>query len=201
MPVHSANPSCKSLLEGSDNGVTVKLSQPSEFGTFWIRYVLICKVDFYCKVLIAPSILLWEFYAGWHSEFTILFSCSGSCESFRSAHNGHFFNDNHSNCPAICNQQDGQCTYNRNVVEYKSNVYTSSTVVTAWYDFIPFDDDFISPTKIKRTLSHVKCPILTKSEFDVCVAVHHWYNNINSQLDATIIILLMISISSTCFGR
>jgi len=31
--------------------------------------------------------------------------------------------------------------------------------------------------------------------------VHHWYNNIISQLDATIIILLMISISSTCFGR
>jgi len=28
-----------------------------------------------------------------------------------------------------------------------------------------------------------------------------FYNNINSQLDATIIILLIISISSTCFGR
>jgi hypothetical protein len=27
------------------------------------------------------------------------------------------------------------------------------------------------------------------------------FNNINSQLDATIIILLIISISSTCFGR
>jgi len=27
------------------------------------------------------------------------------------------------------------------------------------------------------------------------------YNNINSQLDATIINLLLISISSTCFGR
>jgi len=37
--------------------------------------------------------------------------------------------------------------------------------------------------------------------FDVSVTVHHWYNNINSQLDATIIILLIISISSTCFGR
>jgi len=36
---------------------------------------------------------------------------------------------------------------------------------------------------------------------DVCVTVHHWYNNINSQLDATIMILLTISISSTCFGR
>ena len=31
--------------------------------------------------------------------------------------------------------------------------------------------------------------------------MHHWYNNINSQLDATIIILLIISISSTGFGR
>ena len=40
--------------------------------------------------------------------------------------------------------------------------------------------------------------------FDVCVTVHHWYNNGNSQLDAIIIIiilLLIISISSTCFGR
>jgi len=24
------------------------------------------------------------------------------------------------------------------------------------------------------------------SKFDVCVTVHHWYNNINSQLDATL---------------
>ena len=37
--------------------------------------------------------------------------------------------------------------------------------------------------------------------FDICVTVHHWYNNINSQLDETIILLLIISISSTCFGR
>jgi len=28
-----------------------------------------------------------------------------------------------------------------------------------------------------------------------------WRNNINSQLDATVIILLMIPISATCFGR
>jgi len=28
-------------------------------------------------------------------------------------------------------------------------------------------------------------------KFDVCVTMHHWYNNINSQLDATIIILLI----------
>jgi hypothetical protein len=33
-PVFSANPSYKSLLEGSDHGVTVELTQPSEFGTF-----------------------------------------------------------------------------------------------------------------------------------------------------------------------
>ena len=26
----------------------------------------------------------------------------------------------------------------------------------------------------------------TSSEFDVCVTVHHWYNNINSQIDAKI---------------
>jgi len=32
------------------------------------------------------------------------------------------------------------------------------------------------------------------------VTAHHGYSNINSQLDATIIILLIISISSTCFG-
>jgi len=30
------------------------------------------------------------------------------------------------------------------------------------------------------------------SDFDVCVTVHHWYNNINSQLDATIVTLLKI---------
>ena len=36
--------------------------------------------------------------------------------------------------------------------------------------------------------------------FDVCVTVHHWYNNRNRQLEGTII-LLIISISSTCFGR
>jgi len=38
-------------------------------------------------------------------------------------------------------------------------------------------------------------------EFDVCVTVHHWYNSINNQQDVTIIILLIISFSSTCFGR
>jgi len=32
-------------------------------------------------------------------------------------------------------------------------------------------------------------------------AVRHVYNNINSQLDATVIILLIISITSACFGR
>ena len=38
-------------------------------------------------------------------------------------------------------------------------------------------------------------------KFDVCVTVHHQYNNINSELDATIIILLIILISVTCFRR
>jgi len=37
--------------------------------------------------------------------------------------------------------------------------------------------------------------------FDVCVTVHHGCNNINSQLDATVIILLIISIGWSCFGR
>ena len=39
-------------------------------------------------------------------------------------------------------------------------------------------------------------------KFDVCMIVHHWYNNTNSQIDATITnFLLIITISSTCFGR
>ena len=38
------------------------------------------------------------------------------------------------------------------------------------------------------------------SKFDVCVTLHHGYNNINSQLDPKIMILLIISINSTCFG-
>jgi hypothetical protein len=46
------------------------------------------------------------------------------------------------------------------------------------------------------------CRIVKKTiRFLMCVTVHHRYNNINSQLDATIIILLITSISSTCFGR
>ena len=43
--------------------------------------------------------------------------------------------------------------------------------------------------------------VLYLKTFDGCVTVHHWYNNINSRLDATVIILLIISISSTCFER
>ena len=35
----------------------------------------------------------------------------------------------------------------------------------------------------------------------ITIIIPLWRNNINSQLDATIIILLIISISSTCFGR
>ena len=31
------------------------------------------------------------------------------------------------------------------------------------------------------------------TSFNVCVTMHHWYNNINSQLDARIIILLTIN--------
>jgi len=38
-------------------------------------------------------------------------------------------------------------------------------------------------------------------KFDVCVTMHHWYNNTNSELDAIKIVLITISISSTCFGQ
>ena len=31
-------------------------------------------------------------------------------------------------------------------------------------------------------------PILTNAESDICVTVHHWYNNVNSQLDAAVTI-------------
>ena len=33
--------------------------------------------------------------------------------------------------------------------------------------------------------------------FDACVTVRRRYNNVNSQIDATLVILLIISISST----
>ena len=36
--------------------------------------------------------------------------------------------------------------------------------------------------------------------FDICLTVHHCYNNVDNQLDATITSLL-IRISSTCFGQ
>jgi len=42
---------------------------------------------------------------------------------------------------------------------------------------------------------------LTELVFDVYVTVHHWYNSMKSQLDATTIILSIITISSTCFGQ
>jgi len=43
--------------------------------------------------------------------------------------------------------------------------------------------------------------ILFPSVFDVCVTVCHCQNNTHSQLDAKIISSLIISISSSCFGR
>ena len=57
--------------------------------------------------------------------------------------------------------------------------------------------------KVFRHLACCICVLLINYgfKFDVCVTAHHWHNNINSQLDATIIILLIISISSACFGR
>ena len=51
-------------------------------------------------------------------------------------------------------------------------------------------------TLLYRSMKH-----LVISKFDVCVTVRHWYNSINSQLDTIIIILLILSISSTCFER
>jgi len=46
--------------------------------------------------------------------------------------------------------------------------------------------------------SYFNSIISKKKKFDVCVTMHHWYNNMNSWLDATMIILLTISISSAC---
>jgi len=46
---------------------------------------------------------------------------------------------------------------------------------------------------------HIQTILLTN--LYIYVTLHHWCNTINSQLDATIIIVLIISISSTCFGR
>jgi len=51
------------------------------------------------------------------------------------------------------------------------------------------------------TINNYVREVHNPSKFDVYVTVHHWYTNINSQLDAKIIIFLIISISSTCFRR
>jgi len=50
--------------------------------------------------------------------------------------------------------------------------------------------------QVKQT-DKIKCKI----KVHVCVTVQHLYSNINSRLDAIMVILLTISISSTCFGR
>jgi len=53
------------------------------------------------------------------------------------------------------------------------------------------------PAQYKYNENHTKlCIKQNRKQKNV-----HLYNNINSQLDATIIILLIISISSACFGR
>jgi len=54
---------------------------------------------------------------------------------------------------------------------------------------------------MKIASKYIENVAMLKLAFDVCVTVHHLYNNINSQVDATIIILLIMSIISTCFGR
>jgi len=62
---------------------------------------------------------------------------------------------------------------------------------------IAFPHEFVCTASVTSEISGDNL----HTTLDVCVTVHHWYNNINSQLDATIIILLIISISPTCFGR
>ena len=57
------------------------------------------------------------------------------------------------------------------------------------------------PENFKQCLSSFGQTNMCTDAFDVCVTVHHGYNNINSQLDATIIISLIITTSLTCFGR
>jgi len=59
--------------------------------------------------------------------------------------------------------------------------------------------DFLEPSGPLRACNRAALPL--PFTFDVCVTVYHWYSNINSQLDATIILLLIFSISWTCFGR
>jgi len=45
------------------------------------------------------------------------------------------------------------------------------------------------PTAISA-ITQLSVPTNNSRNFDVCVKVHHRYNNINSRLDATMIILL-----------
>ena len=59
----------------------------------------------------------------------------------------------------------------------------------------------LQSAKQRFQLRNDKEQCATNTEDDVCVTVHYWYNNTNSQLDAALIILLIITISSTCFGR
>jgi len=56
-------------------------------------------------------------------------------------------------------------------------------------------DAAINTTKVPYVGMSIYCTC-----FDVYVTVDHCNNNINSQLDATIMILLMITISSTYSG-
>ena len=60
--------------------------------------------------------------------------------------------------------------------------------------------DKVSHT-VQLQMRSFMCHVNNDKSFDVYVTVHHRYNNINSQLHATIIILLIISISPICFGQ
>ena len=62
------------------------------------------------------------------------------------------------------------------------------------------------PRQHSNTLGHLSNSniikmIMTLTMMMIIIIMPLWRNNINSQLDATIIILLIISTSSTCFRR
>jgi len=45
----------------------------------------------------------------------------------------------------------------------------------------------IKPTNAKNYIRITTISLCAFVSFDVCVTAHHWYNNINSQIDATTI--------------
>ena len=91
--------------------------------------------------------------------------------------------------------------YHKNVIFFNIYIYTY-IYISKWHkEFIV--DILLTSFLYEICTFEEKEAHLTDFEhlFDICVTVHLWYNNINSQLEATVIILLIISISSTCLGR